>query len=310
MVLVQSLEKSFGDIRAVQGVSFQVDKGSCFGLLGPNGAGKSTTISMIVGTLAPESGQVQIDGQTISGETDPLRRKIGYVPQEIALFEDLNSWDNLAFFGSLYNLSKPEIQRISNDVLQIVGLLDRAKEPIKNFSGGMKRRLNIAVALVHRPELLILDEPTVGVDPQSRNAIFDVLEKLKRQGMTLIYTSHYMEEVERMCDKIAIIDHGKVILSGTLDELLITLPSLFRLRYVFCDEKTAIAAHKHLDSAALGAVTRSETLIEILPNQSAKVIVDSVNELQRANITFDDLRVERGTLEEVFLQSTGRSLRD
>ena len=310
MVSVKSLVKSFGELKAVDGVSFEVAKGTCFGLLGPNGAGKSTAISMIVGTLVPDSGQVTIDGQSIKGETDPLRRKIGYVPQELALFDDLNCTQNLSFFGSLYGLSKSEIQQKSKEILDIVGLTDRAKEPIKNFSGGMKRRLNIAVALVHSPELLVLDEPTVGVDPQSRNAIFDVLEKLKVQGMTLIYTSHYMEEVERMCDQIAIIDAGKVMIEGTLEQLLATLESRFKLTFAFADQATAAEVEGLFSKSDFGKVIQTDNSVEILPRNNAQTIADSVNQLQSANITFDDLRVERGTLEEVFLQSTGKSLRD
>ncbi len=310
MVIVQSLVKSFGALKAVDGVNFEVKKGTCFGLLGPNGAGKSTTISMIVGTLVPDSGQVTIDGKSIAGETDPLRRKIGYVPQELAIFDDLNSIQNLSFFASLYGMTKPETEARTKTVLTIVGLNDRATEPIKNFSGGMKRRLNIAIALIHSPELLVLDEPTVGVDPQSRNAIFDVLEKLKTNGMTLIYTSHYMEEVERMCDQIAIIDHGKVMMLGTLEELLETLPSRFQLRFSFADQETASHAETVLSKAKIGTIFRNERMVEILPEKNAKAIVDSVNELQKASLVFDDMRVERGTLEEVFLKSTGKSLRD
>ena len=310
MVSVRSLVKSFDTLKAVDGVSFEVAKGTCFGLLGPNGAGKSTAISMIVGTLVPDSGEVTIDGQSIKSETDPLRKKIGYVPQDLALFDDLNSYQNLSFFASLYGVSKVEIEQKSKEVLEIVGLKDRAKEPIKTFSGGMKRRLNIAIALIHSPELLILDEPTVGVDPQSRNAIFDVLELLKSRGMTLIYTSHYMEEVERMCDRIAIIDHGKVMIEGTLEQLLGTLESRFKLTFSFSDEDTSSKVEQMFNEFKFGKVIRTEKSVEILPSNNAQAIADSVNRLQSANITFDDLRVERGTLEEVFLQSTGKSLRD
>ena len=265
---------------------------------------------MIVGTLTPDTGSVEIDGKSIKGETDPLRRKVGYVPQELALFEDLNCTQNLAFFGALYDLKPVEIHSRTAEVLRIVGLSDRAKEPVKNFSGGMKRRLNIAVALIHSPELLILDEPTVGVDPQSRNAIFDVLEQLKSQGMTLIYTSHYMEEVERMCDEIAIIDHGKVMIQGSLETLLGTLASRFKLRFTFDSIEQAMTAETQLRNIDVGLVSREESTVEVLPEHNARAIVDSVNELQKADLTFADLKVERGTLEEVFLQSTGRSLRD
>ena len=310
MVSVKSLVKSFDTLKAVDGVSFEVAKGTCFGLLGPNGAGKSTAISMIVGTLLPDSGEVLFDGQVIKGETDPLRRKIGYVPQELALFDDLNCIQNLYFFASLYGMSKSDITTRTAQVLTIVGLTDRASEPIKGFSGGMKRRLNIAVALVHSPELLVLDEPTVGVDPQSRNAIFDVLEKLKASGMTLIYTSHYMEEVERMCDQIAIIDHGKVMIEGTLEQLLATLESRFKLTFSFADETLSTQVEELFLDAKFGKVVRTDNTIEVLPQNNAQAIAESVNRLQSSSIAFDDLRVERGTLEEVFLIKTGKSLRD
>jgi ABC-2 type transport system ATP-binding protein len=310
MVRVRELEKHFGDLRAVNGVSFEVERGTCFGLLGPNGAGKSTTISMIVGTQSPDKGTIEIDGSEIKSETDPLRRKIGYVPQDLALFEDLNCIQNLSFFASLYNLSKGEATTKTHEVLEIVGLADRSNDPIKEFSGGMKRRLNIAIALIQSPELLVLDEPTVGVDPQSRNAIFEVLEHLKANGMTLIYTSHYMEEIERMCDQISIIDNGKVILCGTLEHLLATLPSRYRLRFSFLDDQIASQAEKALESSNIGKVFRTDATVEVLPESNAQAIVDSVNLLQEAGMTFDDLNVERGTLEEVFLQSTGKSLRD
>ncbi len=310
MVVVQSLVKSFDEIKAVDGVSFEVKQGTCFGLLGPNGAGKSTTISMIVGTLNPDQGQVLIDGQAIKSETDPIRQKIGYVPQEIALFDEINCHQNLSFFASLYGVDKAEMEARANEVLDIVGLKDRANEPIKDFSGGMKRRLNIAVALIHKPKLLVLDEPTVGVDPQSRNAIFDVLEKLKADGMTLIYTSHYMEEIERMCDQIAIIDNGKVMIEGTLEQLLGTLESRFKLTFAFSDAETTEQVDKLFNEPAFGKVIRMDNTIEMLPTNYARAIAESVNRLQQNNIAFEDLRVERGSLEQVFLQSTGKSLRD
>lgn len=306
MVSVRGVRKAFKSLQAVDGVSFEVTKGQCFGLLGPNGAGKSTVISMIVGTLKPDSGEVLIDGKQITKETDPVRNRVGYVPQEIALFEDLNCIQNLSFFGSLYSLPKDQIHLRSDAVLKMVGLSDRSKEPVKNFSGGMKRRLNIAAALMHEPDLLILDEPTVGVDPQSRNAIFDVLEQLRADGMTLLYTSHYMEEVERLCDQIAIMDQGKIIQSGDLESLLDLLPSRLRLRFTFNSDEMASYAAGQFPTQT----TVENSIVEYWPSSGQTAIADSILVLQKANLMFDDLKIERGSLEEVFLHCTGRSLRD
>jgi len=219
-VQVSNLVKTFGKHEAVKGVSFTIGKGEIFGLLGPNGAGKSTTINMMCGYLAPTSGDTTINGVSISMEPLRVKRTIGVVPQEIALYKDLNSLENLDFFGQIYGLSARERRERSEDVLHFVGLYDRRKEPIKNFSGGMQRRINMAIAMIHQPDFLMMDEPTVGVDPQSRENIFDTIEKLRDQGITILYTTHYMEEAERLCNHIAIMDEGHIIAMGTLEQLL------------------------------------------------------------------------------------------
>jgi linearmycin/streptolysin S transport system ATP-binding protein len=211
-----NLRKSFGSLVAVDDVSLTIEKGQLLGLLGPNGAGKTTTVSMIAGLVTPDRGEVRIDGQKLTGDTDPAKRKIGLVPQELALYEELSARDNLRFFGALYSLSGAGLDRAIASVLELVGLAERARERVKVFSGGMKRRLNLAAGLLHDPDILLLDEPTVGVDPQSRNAIFDNLEQLKKQGKGLLYTTHYMEEAERLADRIVVIDHGRVIANDTL----------------------------------------------------------------------------------------------
>jgi ABC-2 type transport system ATP-binding protein len=225
MLEVRALRKSFGTLVAVEDVSFTLQKGELIGLLGPNGAGKSTTVSMISGLLKPDRGEVLIDGRRLGGDTDAVKTRIGLVPQDIALYEELSALQNMRFFGALYNLSGSALDHAMRMALDLVGLEDRAKDRVADFSGGMKRRLNIAASLLHDPDILLLDEPTVGVDPQSRNAIFDNLETLKAAGKALLYTTHYMEEVERLADRIIIIDHGKAIANDTLAGLQASIPS-------------------------------------------------------------------------------------
>ena len=217
---VRNLVKTFGKHEAVKGVSFTIGKGEIFGLLGPNGAGKSTTINMMCGYLQPTSGDTLVEGISINKEARRVKRMLGVVPQEIALYQDLTSSENLEFFGEIYGLSSKVRRERADEILHFVGLYDRRKEPIKNFSGGMQRRINMAIAMIHRPTFLMMDEPTVGVDPQSRENIFDTIEKLRDQGTTILYTTHYMEEAERLCNHIAIIDEGHIIAMGTLEQLL------------------------------------------------------------------------------------------
>ena len=219
-VQVTDLVKHFGKHEAVKGVSFTIGAGEIFGLLGPNGAGKSTTINMMCGYLAATSGDTHVDGISVKDEPMKVKRILGVVPQEIALYKDLNSLENLEFFGQIYGMPAKERKERAAEVLQFVGLYDRRKEQIKAFSGGMQRRINMAVAMIHQPRFLMMDEPTVGVDPQSRENIFDTIEKLRDQGTTILYTTHYMEEAERMCNHIAIMDEGKIIAMGTLEQLL------------------------------------------------------------------------------------------
>jgi ABC-2 type transport system ATP-binding protein len=216
MLELRHLRKTFGTLVAVDDVSFTVEPGRLTGLLGPNGAGKTTTVSMIAGLIKAERGEVLVGGHAVSGETDPIKRKIGLVPQDLALYDELTARDNLRYFGGLYDLSGSALESAMTAALTLVGLADRARDRVKTFSGGMKRRLNLAAGLLHDPDILLLDEPTVGVDPQSRNAIFDNLEELKRRGKALLYTTHYMEEVERLADRIVIIDHGRVVADNTL----------------------------------------------------------------------------------------------
>jgi ABC-2 type transport system ATP-binding protein len=216
MLTVTHLRKSFGSLVAVSDVSFSLAPGQLVGLLGPNGAGKTTTVAMIAGLVTPDAGEVLVAGTRLRGDTDPAKRRIGLVPQDLALYDELSARDNLRFFGALFNLSGRALDRAIGDALDLVELSDRAKDRVKTFSGGMKRRLNLAAGLLHDPDILLLDEPTVGVDPQSRNAIFDKLEVLKGRGKALLYTTHYMEEAERLADRIVVIDHGNVVADDTL----------------------------------------------------------------------------------------------
>ena len=217
---VRNLTKTFGKHEAVKGVSFTIGKGEIFGLLGPNGAGKSTTINMMCGYLEPTSGDTVIGNISVKKDSRKAKRIIGVVPQEIALYKDLTSLENLDFFGEIYGLSAQERRTRAEEVLHVVGLYDRRKDAIKTFSGGMQRRINMAVAMMHQPAFLMMDEPTVGVDPQSRENIFDTIEQIRDQGTTILYTTHYMEEAERLCNHIAIMDEGRIIAMGTLDQLL------------------------------------------------------------------------------------------
>jgi ABC-2 type transport system ATP-binding protein len=217
---VQHLVKAFGKHEVVKDLSFTIGKGEIFGLLGPNGAGKSTTINMMCGYLEPTSGDTLIDGQSITREPRKVKRMIGVVPQEMALYGDLNALENLEFFGELYDMPARERKEQAQALLHFVGLYDRRKELVKKFSGGMQRRVNMAIALMHKPAFLMMDEPTVGVDPQSRENIFETIEQLRDQGTTILYTTHYMEEAERLCDRLAIMNEGKIIALGTLEQLL------------------------------------------------------------------------------------------
>jgi ABC-2 type transport system ATP-binding protein len=216
MLQVESLSKRYGERVAVNAVSFSIAQGETVGLLGPNGAGKTTAIAMISGISRPDGGEVTLSGVSLARDANALKRRVGLVPQDLALYEELSAWANLQLFGGLYGLSAAELQPRAKAALALVGLADRSTDRVNTFSGGMKRRLNIAGALLHEPDLILLDEPTVGVDPQSRNAIFDNLEELKRRGKTLLYTTHYMEEAERLCDRVLILDHGRVLANDTV----------------------------------------------------------------------------------------------
>ena len=233
MLKARKLGKAFGRVVAVDGVSLTVAPGQLLSLLGPNGAGKTTTVSMLAGLLRPDHGDVLIDDHRLSGDADPIKRRIGLVPQEVALYEELTARDNLRFFGGLYGLCGAVLERAMASVLELVGLADRPRDRVLTYSGGMKRRLNLAAGLLHDPDILLLDEPTVGVDPQSRHAIFENLQALKARGKAILYTTHYMEEAERLSDRIVVMDHGQVIADNTLTGLRGEHPAARDLEGVF-----------------------------------------------------------------------------
>ncbi|MBN2275919.1 MAG: ATP-binding cassette domain-containing protein [Bacteroidales bacterium] len=219
MITVSNLKKSFDAVDALKGISFNIAQGECYGLLGPNGAGKTTTISILSTIINPNEGEVKIAGYDLKKNPLDCKKNIGVVTQEIALYNELSAYDNLLFWGGLYKVPRQELSEHIDETLGLLGLTERKNDKVKTYSGGMKRRINIASALLHKPKILFMDEPTVGIDPQSRNLIFEVVEKLHEEGMTIIYTTHYMEEAERLCDRVGIIDNGEIIAQGTLNEL-------------------------------------------------------------------------------------------
>ncbi|MEO6938463.1 MAG: ABC transporter ATP-binding protein [Collimonas sp.] len=309
LLTVSSLSKSYGDRRAVDGISFQVRQGQTLGLIGPNGAGKSTTVSLICGLLRPDAGQILLDGEAVSAGNSTAKHKIGLVPQELALYEDLSANENLKLFGALYGLTGSRLKTRCSEVLALVNLSDRAADKPGSFSGGMKRRLNIAAALLHDPQLLILDEPTVGVDPQSRNAIFDSLEQLKREGRSLIYTSHYMEEIERLADHIVIIDHGKVLADETPAALFQRLPAQAALQVDLALPADAILIDQiRLQPGVTDVTSRDHSLqIGLQATDDALPLLQWLSANGNRPLHFTTAKAK---LEDIFLGLTGRSLRD
>lgn len=301
--------RSFGDRVAVDHVSFSVSEGESFGLLGPNGAGKSTAISMIAGLIQPTSGDSRVAGASVKSRPMEVRRTIGYVPQEIALYPYLTAAENLAFWGRMYGLQGAELAERAAWVLDTVGLSDRARDRVATFSGGMKRRLNIGAGLLHRPRLLILDEPTVGIDPQSRNHILQTVKSLNDQGMSIVYTSHYMEEVEYLCDRIAIMDLGKIMACGRLSDLRLLVGDLDMIR-VKVAEGAPDASECITAVAGVSRFTQTPGEVVVWADHGRRVLAQVITSLADLGATISSIEVREPNLETVFLHLTGKSLRD
>jgi len=309
MIEVRSISKSYGNIESLRDISFSIKKGEIFGLLGPNGAGKSTTVNILNTLLKPDAGEIYIDGVNIFNNPDAFKMMMGIVPQEIALYENLTAYENLIFWGSLYNIHKSELRNNATRILQLVGLSGRKNDRIKTFSGGMKRRINIACSLLHKPRILVMDEPTAGVDPQNRNHIFDVIENLNREGMTIIYTTHYMEEAERLCDSIAIIDLGTIRAQGTLQELRMIsgARNIITIRFA----GLAVDSIKRIkDSFPLSVLDSKGNTLKVECENISDEISGIIDKVKMEGGLIESINTQGANLEYVFLKLTGKKLRD
>lgn len=308
-ISVQNLQKSFSQNKAVQGISFEVEQGEIFSLLGPNGAGKTTTISMLSCLLRPDAGDARIMGHSIRTEEMGVKSVLGVVPQEIALYEDLTARENLTFWGKMYGLRGSALKSRVNEVLDVIGLKDRANDRVGKYSGGMKRRVNIGVALLHRPKVIYMDEPTVGIDPQSRRNILDSVVELKNQGMTVLYTTHYMEEAQELSNHIAIVDHGKLIACGTHDELVKLVGQQTRIDMTVNTDPARMAEEWRSVPGVTG-VTLDEEKIGLLVEDSNEVLPRLFESAAHHSARITSVDIREPNLEAVFLHLTGRALRD
>jgi len=309
VIEVERLRKTFGELVAVDDISFKTEPGQIFGLLGPNGAGKSTTIGCISGLLKPSQGRVTVRGHDVALEPEAAKEKLGIVPQEIALYKDLSATENLTFWGTAYGLRGSQLKERINEALELTGLLDRAKEPCKRFSGGMQRRLNFAAGLVHSPEVLLLDEPTVGVDPQSRVRLLEIVREQARSGITVMYTTHYMEEAESLCDQLAIIDHGQIIASGTLPELrgMLGEYDVLRLSGSF-DPDPIREVIKQLDKTEIVSVDQNNLILTV--RDGSRKLPTLFELLNRTGAEIRDTTLTQPSLESLFIKLTGKELRE
>lgn len=308
---VHNLAKNYGDFTAVKGISFTIKDGEIFSLLGPNGAGKTTTISMLSTLYSPTSGDATIAGHSVSKEPMAVRNVIGMVPQDLALYEDLTARENLIFWGQMYGLSGKSLNARVDEVLEQIGLTDKAKDRVKTYSGGMKRRVNIGVGLLHKPKLLFMDEPTVGIDPQSRRAILDTVKDLNKQGMTVLYTTHYMEEAEELSDRVGIIDHGELIAIGTQKELTKQVGETETLVLHISendDPESLIVVFKNIKDVLEANVINHE--ISIITPSAKDVLAPVISKANERGVKIHSIDIREPNLEAVFLHLTGRALRD
>jgi ABC-2 type transport system ATP-binding protein len=305
MLTIDNVTKHFGEVVALDRVSLSLARGEFFGLLGPNGAGKTTLMSLVAGLRAPDSGSISINGQRVGPNAMAPRHELGFVPQAIALYEELSAEENLRLFGKLYGLAGQELRARVDHGLHAAQLFERRQDKVQTYSGGMKRRINVVASILHRPALLLCDEPTVGVDPQSRNAIFEFLQQLNADGMTIVYSTHYMEEATRLCSRIAIIDHGRMLALGTLDELLTHLPFSELVRIARNDQTTA----QMQALAEYGEITKAEDayLFKLRDGLRFSEFFAAAEEL---GLPYRYFNIRRPTLEDLFLHLTGKNLRD
>jgi linearmycin/streptolysin S transport system ATP-binding protein len=305
---VSNLTKNYDRVQALKGISFSIKENEFYGLLGPNGAGKTTTINIISTILQPDLGFVKINGFDLQKDPMNCKKMIGVVPQEIALYNELSAYENLLFWGGLYKLPATELKSKIGEALELMGLTERKNDRIKTYSGGMKRRINIASALLHSPKILFMDEPTVGIDPQSRNLIFEVLEELHKNGITIVYTTHYMEEAERLCDRIGIIDHGEIIAQGTLDELRNTTNADETIIIHF--EQSIENKITDLKKKLNNIINVSENSITIKSKNSGKELPQILMQINQDSLDIHQVEINKVNLETIFLNLTGRKLRD
>lgn len=314
MISVENLSRQFGELVAVDDVSFEAHRGTVFGLLGPNGAGKSTTINCISGLLKPSSGRIAVAGKDVSRESKAAKQSLGVVPQELAIYEDLPAIENLRFWGRAYGLSGPELDTRVDEVLGTIGLGDRANELPKKFSGGMKRRLNFGCSIVHAPPVMLLDEPTVGIDPQSRERIFDLVRAERERGTCVLYTTHYMEEAEKLCDSLAIMDHGKLIASGTLDELRAQLGArdVLQLSGEFPEHAAneVVSALGGRVGGGLEVISSTGSELTLTLNGASQMLPAIFEALSSAGSIVNETSLRSPNLETLFLLLTGKELRE
>lgn len=308
---VHDLVKNFGDLNAVNGISFDMQEGEIFSLLGPNGAGKTTTISILSTLISPTSGEATVCGHNVTREPMAVKRAIGVVPQEIALYEDLTALENLSFWGQMYGLSGKTLATRVDEVLELIGLKERAKQRIKTYSGGMKRRVNIGVGLLHKPRLLFMDEPTVGIDPQSRRAILDSIKDLNHAGMTILYTTHYMEEAQELSDRVGIIDHGDLIALGTQKELTAQVGETDTLiLHLGTNEDPAYLANALGELPGVLQANPTDHEVAIVTSSAEELLAPVVSRSNELGIKIHSIDMREPNLEAVFLNLTGRALRD
>ena len=309
LVEVNNLSKIYGDVQAVDGVSFEIQQGEIFGLLGPNGAGKTTTINVLCTYTEPTAGEVTIAGHSVITEPEAIKRAIGVVPQDIALYPDLNGVENLRFFGRMYDVPKARLEQCIGELLELVGLGEHARKRVEHYSGGMKRRLNLAVGLLSEPRFLMLDEPTVGVDPQSRNAIFENIQALSRQGLTILYTTHYMEEAELLCDRVAIMDEGQIIALDTPQNLINTLGMGIIHIGIKDDLHEEILARLRALPQVKAVTCRDDTLA-FETKDAQRALLEIIGLFNKTDTVMTSLEILEPNLESVFIQLTGKQLRD